>query len=565
MRLRLALARALTGASIGSGAAAAIALGLLLAGRPAQRAAAGGAVALGCVVAIATARRRRLDDEEVALYFDAKLGSRELITTAAVLPRGEGPDGVAELVLERATSALLDAPKRALRVPILVRWHSLLPLSFAAFVVIARWPVPRPPDVAPAPGTEIVRVADVRGLEKVIGLGSLPARDDAQRERLSKIARDAEKLRRKLETGAERREVADDLARLADALSAERMSLGDGAERKGLESAMAALGKNAELAGADEALGDHDLTAFDEEMQRLANLAENDARERARQALREAEDAAKREGAPGVAKMLAEQRRLFSERADRTDQLRALAQALGSKLDADSARKRDELDQSADPKAARELARGLEKALEGLSDDERKRLADRLKELSRRRPDESALRELADGLDSERGREALEQALRDLANAPSESGESRRQRALDDAQRALQPLPLPMPGGGPSDGPAGGGGLGGPGSGGPGSGGPGGESPRTPSPRRPSPPTAKVDADDLRAHASAPLGAGAPMPGTVLGRAPARVGETANARGTGALGAVAPDEVGGVSRSEVPEEYREQIGRYFQP
>jgi hypothetical protein len=55
------------------------------------------------------------------------------------------------------------------------------------------------------------------------------------------------------------------------------------------------------------------------------------------------------------------------------------------------------------------------------------------------------------------------------------------------------------------------------------------------------------------------------MPGTVTGRAPARVGETANVRGTGALGTVGPDEIGGVSHSDVPEEYREQVGRYFEP
>jgi hypothetical protein len=55
------------------------------------------------------------------------------------------------------------------------------------------------------------------------------------------------------------------------------------------------------------------------------------------------------------------------------------------------------------------------------------------------------------------------------------------------------------------------------------------------------------------------------MRGTSLGRAPARAGETANQRGTGALGKVAPKEVGGVQRSEVPQEYREQVGRYFQP
>jgi len=55
------------------------------------------------------------------------------------------------------------------------------------------------------------------------------------------------------------------------------------------------------------------------------------------------------------------------------------------------------------------------------------------------------------------------------------------------------------------------------------------------------------------------------MPGMVMGRTAGRPGETANTQGSGALGTVAPDEVGGVERSDVPEEYREQVGRYFQP
>jgi hypothetical protein len=54
------------------------------------------------------------------------------------------------------------------------------------------------------------------------------------------------------------------------------------------------------------------------------------------------------------------------------------------------------------------------------------------------------------------------------------------------------------------------------------------------------------------------------MPGVILGRTAGRAGNTANAVGEGALGVVGPQEIGGVERSEVPEEYREQVGRYFQ-
>jgi hypothetical protein len=56
-----------------------------------------------------------------------------------------------------------------------------------------------------------------------------------------------------------------------------------------------------------------------------------------------------------------------------------------------------------------------------------------------------------------------------------------------------------------------------------------------------------------------------PLLGATQGRGEAQPGETADERGSGALGEAAGSEVGGVERSEVPEEYREQVGRYFQP
>ncbi len=84
-------------------------------------------------------------------------------------------------------------------------------------------------------------------------------------------------------------------------------------------------------------------------------------------------------------------------------------------------------------------------------------------------------------------------------------------------------------------------------------------------PKGPGTATPKVDAKDFKARADSEVNAGTPMPGVNMGRTRARAGETANTQGTGALGAVGPDEVNGVSRSDVPEEYREQVGRYFQP
>jgi hypothetical protein len=77
--------------------------------------------------------------------------------------------------------------------------------------------------------------------------------------------------------------------------------------------------------------------------------------------------------------------------------------------------------------------------------------------------------------------------------------------------------------------------------------------------------TGVVEGGEMRARAEGRLNKGRPMPGLVMGRSAGRAGDTANVVGQGALGAAAASEIGGVERSDVPEEYREQVGRYFQP
>jgi hypothetical protein len=75
----------------------------------------------------------------------------------------------------------------------------------------------------------------------------------------------------------------------------------------------------------------------------------------------------------------------------------------------------------------------------------------------------------------------------------------------------------------------------------------------------------EVTAPELRSKANVQRSGVGPMHAATLGRAPARPGDTANQRGTGSLGSVAPGEIGAVEQSEVPEEYREHVGRYFEP
>ena len=77
--------------------------------------------------------------------------------------------------------------------------------------------------------------------------------------------------------------------------------------------------------------------------------------------------------------------------------------------------------------------------------------------------------------------------------------------------------------------------------------------------------TPEVAGKELRSKADAHMQAGAPMHSATLGRAPARAGETANQLGAGSLGTAQQTEVGAVDHSNIPEEYREQVGRYFEP
>jgi hypothetical protein len=56
-----------------------------------------------------------------------------------------------------------------------------------------------------------------------------------------------------------------------------------------------------------------------------------------------------------------------------------------------------------------------------------------------------------------------------------------------------------------------------------------------------------------------------PLLDAVRGRAPAETGKTAAEVGVENLPAVAPDTLRGMERTDIPAEYREQVGRYFSP
>lgn len=531
--------------------------------------------ALGGSVAYVLARKRSFSDTEVALYLDSCLGSREAIATSLELPS----DPASHPVRKAALSALEEGDEASTRPRILTRLHLALPISLAAIGWIATLPLP--PEPPPAPGSSEVRLEDVPGLVKIEKLRELEARDPQQKERFAEMARDAERLRQELRKGMERRDAQAEIARLRDAIAAERLSLGDKESRAGFEAAIARLSAEPSLRDAAKALGDRDLKGFDQALEQLANAREKRDRELAKRALEEAEEAARREGAKDVAEMLRNAREQMERRQGRAELLRELSEALkdavGEPLEGFDADPSDE--------SAERLADALSRALEQLSPEERKRLAERLRqqlegrELSPRA--QGSLEDWADRLDTPEGQRELVEELRRLASEDYESDEARRQEALEDAERGgaeaegeIQGRPVPVPTPGPaspspgSPGPSAqtngtqdGSGEASGEQGGEQGGGKGEDTGRGQHDGRTDP----VPADELRARAQGQVDRNVPMSRVEMGRGAAKAGETANVQGTGALRDIGPSEVSAVERSEIPEEYREQVGRYFQP
>lgn len=573
IRGRLWLRRVLSGAALGLAGGALLALAAWWFRHGELRPLAAALGLLGAGVGAALAGRARWSDEEVALYLDDQLDSRQRIVTAVGL-RHETSDAARHLQ-QVAAQSLTELPAKLGGPKIFEATQWLAPFGAAAIAWLSLAPLPPAPEPAAPPGAERIQLGDVKGLERIEALRDRKGRSPEDERRLRALADEAKKLRSDLAQGTEKREALARMAKLRDAIAELRSEFANQNNRPGLEAAIGALSERPELRKAARALGDGDLTAFDQEMQRLANQAERDARESARQALAEAERAAREKGAQGLADALKEQGRTFEQRAAEAEALRELARALEGRLDPQALEDLKEFGSSGDPEAARRLADALGKALSKLSEAERQRLAERLRQQLEQNPSGSVspltrqeLEELARRLASPEGQQELEQRLRDLAEGEP-SPEAERDGALDDAERGLGEAerglgatPLPMPGGQP-----GGGEPGGPSPPGdaqqPSSGSPGSQKDSGSGDHAGK--TEAVDAEELRAKANARRSGVGPMHAATLGRAPARPGDTANQRGSGSLGGVAPAEIGAVEQSEVPEEYREHVGRYFEP
>jgi hypothetical protein len=527
---------------------------------------------VGALAGAAYAIRRRWSDGDIALFLDARLSSHEAVSTAVELrDRKERDLPSRTLIVQRASEVLASSDPRRAQPRVFRPEHGLFVIGAAAVVALSLLPLPAAPPPPPAPpGSELVQIAELEGLERIIAIDRLHGRDAAQQERLKQIAEEAKKLRADLAKGMEKREAQARIAKLRDEIAAERLHLGDQKNRAGLEAALGKLMAQPRTQSAAKALGDGDITAFDREMQKLANQAEQESREQAKQALEEALKAARERGAEDLARTLEEQSKAFAEREAGAEALRELAKNLKEKLDEQALRDLEEFGESGSPEARKRLAESMAKALEGLSEEERKRLSEKLQKQLEQNGGKAQpmtkeqIEELSKRLATPEGQQALKKQLEELGKEQN-GKDAEREQGLDDAdrggaqcERGLGAVPMPneSPGKLPGDG-----------KGGQdqskNAGGPGGK--RDLGTGKHDGNTNKVEAPELRAKAKGAINPGAPLSGSTLGRAPGRAGESANQKGVGALGQVGPTEVGGVERSEVPEEYREQVGRYFEP
>jgi hypothetical protein len=392
VRRQLLLRHVLTGAALGIlvGAGAATAAWRTRHGALRPAAGVAGAI-LGAAAGVAVSRRKRWPDGHVALYLDARLGADEAIATAVELQQkpDNGDDSARAVVVSQAAWALAQATPKAVRAPVVRPWHAALPAGAAAVVWISVAPLPALPGGREAePGAEKVRAAQVAGLEKVVKLAEMSARDEAQRERLRKLAEEAKKIREKLREGVEKREAQAEIARLKDGIVAERLSLGEGEQRQGMESALGTLGENPDLKSAQKALGDRDLVRLDEEMERLADKLERSDRDRALKTLEEAAEAAKRAGSPDVARALAAEKQRLKELGKKADHLRELAKELGDALGDEGKQALRDWNQSGDGRDERRLAEKMNEALGKLTPEQRKQLAENLKKKMKEAPED---------------------------------------------------------------------------------------------------------------------------------------------------------------------------------
>ncbi|HEX4335294.1 MAG TPA: hypothetical protein VH062_05235 [Polyangiaceae bacterium] len=565
---RALLGRALLDGALGGAIASAlVAVALAASGKPVWWAFA--AIAAGAAYGVLVAARRRWSDADVALFLDARLGTDEVVTSA--LARG-GDDAFHERVAARAGDVLAGAPRRKLAPRLFFPLHALIPAAALVVVLAPRLVPARPVAIAASahpPAQVKVKLDELRRVE---ALAAVAARTDEERARQQALAARARELAAQAEKGIDARDALDGLGKLRDGVNAERAE--NRTTAAGRQAAAQALARHAETASAADALRRADVVAFDAEMARVARSLETEARKTAAAALDEAREAAMAHGDAALAGALDEQRRLLKQRAADSAALRELSHLLGDALPKDARRELARLDRESGSMEG--LAEALASAAESLTPDERQKLAKAFAAQAAGAQPENALtkaelEKLGRALASKDARDALARALKEMASGNA-SEESARERALAAAEVAIGLAAGRISGDGnrgpdgtgDGDGKGDGNGHGtgdgngkGDGNGtGDGNGHGGGQGHHAGT-------TPVVDGSSFIAKAEGTPTGGIPI-GIVPGSSPA-VAAAAVAARSEILGAARSRELGAVEHSNVPREYRDQVGRYFAP
>nr|MBP9112923.1 hypothetical protein [Polyangiaceae bacterium] len=362
---------------------------------------------VGVGAGIGMGMRTRWSNRDVAMYLDRGLGGEESISTALEFEEAslEGSDAARAVVVSKAEDVLSKpSPKHSL--PMLFkRAHMLAPLG--ALLVGLSFRIPERPIPVPKADRAIVTLQQVSGIEDLAKLAAMNARDAEQKKRLEKLAKNAKSLSEDLKKGIEQREAQSRIAELRDALREERYSLSN-EEREGLDHAAQALEGEGATKSAGKALADNDLSGFDDEMEKLANSREKADRDLAKKKLEEAKEAAKKNGGKKTEKALQESKEKFAAREKRAEMLRELGEAMkDSGLGTpETSRGMENLNREKSDAAARSLSEAMGKALEKLSPEERKRLAEKMKELAKKEAQENG-----GGMNSGSGAQDLAQDL----------------------------------------------------------------------------------------------------------------------------------------------------------
>jgi hypothetical protein len=544
-------------------------------------------IPFGALISAWFARRRRWSDEWIALYIDRNVeGSDDSVTTYVTSAAGADALPALAVVADRARVTLERAQSEALRPVVFGRRHLHTVLA-ALVVILTIGAPPRPqPALAEPPIAAAISTLSVASLERVGKVGDLPARDPEQKKRLEDIAKEAKRLREDMERGISSKEALDRLARLRDAVVSERMSAGSASEQSGVESAARTLAERGNTQRAGSTLADHEMQAFDDELEKLANSREEHDREIARQSLQSARETAAANGAGNAAKSLGQAEANFGKREERASLLRELAKGMDSVSPLDGGRRADSLDRFKNDRAAQELAEAMEKELAAMTPEERERLARNLAALAQGEKGDARAdaKDLADSLNSDAGKEDLRKRLRQLAEQDLELSDAARERGLRGAEKELAqaegqgaaPVPSPQSGSSGAQGMPGAQGQAGQSQGpnatnGSSGGKAGGDSPGgTPGPggsgagAHDAPKNGPLATDTMTSKAHGDLRGARLIPGTTtLG--PGMPGGKSTVVSEGDLRAAAPGQLRGVLQSDVPEDYREQVRQYFEP